>query len=62
MGFTREFTDRISQEMLDEERIELQHRREEEERRRMNEYPYCNLDERPANYRRPLEDTPPEIL
>ncbi|TPE44892.1 hypothetical protein [Pontibacter mangrovi] len=47
MGFTRDFTDALNQEMMDEERILRKHRLEKEHRHDP-EYPSCNLDDRPA--------------
>jgi hypothetical protein len=47
-GFTRDFTDKVNQEMLDEERIEMKHRKEEAQRQEPI-YPSCDLSDRPNN-------------
>jgi hypothetical protein len=44
--FTRKFTDTVSQEMLDEERIEKKHKTQEEQRQEPL-YPSCDLSDRP---------------
>lgn len=45
-GFTRSFTDTVKQEMLDEERIEMKHKKEEEQREEQL-YPSCSLTDKP---------------
>lgn len=48
LGFTREFTDSISQEMMDDERIARKHRLEKEQRHEQDQiYPSCDLNDRP---------------
>ncbi|MCX2738407.1 hypothetical protein [Pontibacter anaerobius] len=48
LGFTREFTDSVNQEMMDEERIARKHRLEKEHRQDQDQtYPSCSLDDRP---------------
>jgi hypothetical protein len=50
-GFSREFTDRTSQEMLSEERIEMKHKKEEEEQRiKDSKYPSCKVTDRPTGF------------
>lgn len=47
LGFTREFTDAVSQEMLDEERILRKHRLEKQQNQNII-YPSCDLSNRPT--------------
>lgn len=47
LGFARGFTDTINQEMLDEERIEMK-RKKEQEQREEQIYPGCSLTDKPV--------------
>lgn len=50
LGFTREYTDRVSPEMIDNERIARKHRLEREHRQDEEQlYPSCPLSSRPEN-------------
>ncbi|WP_299755946.1 hypothetical protein [uncultured Pontibacter sp.] len=46
LGFTRQFTDAVNQEMLDEERILRKHRLEKQQNQSIV-YPSCDLNDRP---------------
>ncbi|MEJ8801081.1 hypothetical protein [Pontibacter sp. H249] len=45
-GFSRGFTDAVSQEMLEEERIARKHRLEKEQKNNQK-YPSCDINDRP---------------
>ncbi|WP_266203930.1 hypothetical protein [Pontibacter kalidii] len=48
LGFTRDYTDRVSPEMIDNERIARKHRLEREQKQDEEQtYPSCPLNDRP---------------
>jgi hypothetical protein len=60
-GFSREFADKTRQEMLSEERIEMKHKREEEQRIQDSKYPSCKITDRPSGYGGPAGIGPTSI-
>jgi len=48
LGFTKDFTNAVNQEMLDEERIQMKHEKEEEQRQEQT-YPSCDLSDKPLD-------------
>ncbi|WP_147383296.1 hypothetical protein [Pontibacter oryzae] len=49
LGATKGFTDGVSQELLDEERILRKHRLDKQQQQNQT-YPSCDLSERPTGY------------
>jgi hypothetical protein len=48
-GFTRQFSDSVRQEMLEEERLKMKHDKEDALRREQ-QYPQCDINDRPIGY------------